>query len=151
MNSNLNYMMPYYNVRIALSFSYSSALINMYKKLSEENAICRSKARDAHIHEQNMMGTQDKIKTLKAKSRARNIRIQELHEELENWTQMVQHLEGQLQQAHELIEDVQAQVQAVADMEAMDAEEDEEEDAEEEKEPEEIGGVSGVELGPGTP
>ena len=29
---------------------------------------------------------------------------------------MVQHLEGQLQQAHELIEDVQAQVQAVVDM-----------------------------------
>ena len=31
---------------------------------------------------------------------------QELQEELENRTQMVQHLEGQLQQAHELIEDV---------------------------------------------
>ena len=64
---------------------------------------------------------------------------------------MVQHLEGQFQQAHELIEDVQAQVQAVADMEAMEAEEDEEEDAEEEEEdPEEIEGVSGVESGPGT-
>ena len=63
---------------------------------------------------------------------------------------MVQHLERQLQQAHELIEDVQAQVQAVADMEAMEAEEDEEEDAEEE-DPKEIGGVSGVEFGPGTP
>ena len=55
-----------------------------------------------------MIGTQDKIKTLKAKSRARKIRIQELQEELENMTQMVQHLEGKLQQAHELIEDVQA-------------------------------------------
>ena len=43
-----------------------------------------------------MMGAQDKVKTLKAKSRARKIRIQELHEELENRTQMVQHLEGQL-------------------------------------------------------
>ena len=98
-----------------------------------------------------MIGAQDKIKTLKAKSRARKIRIQELHEELENWTQMVQHLEGQLHQALELIEDVQAQVQAVADMEAMEAEEDEEEDAEEEEDPEEIEGVSGVESGPGTP
>jgi len=123
-NRNLNYMMPDYNVRKALSFSYSSALINMYEQHREENAICRSKAREAHIHEQNMMGAQDKIKTLKAKSRAKKIRIQELHEELENRTQMVQHLEGQLQQAHELIEDVQAQVQAVADMEAMEAEED---------------------------
>ena len=64
---------------------------------------------------------------------------------------MVQHLERLLQQAHELIEDVQAQVQAVADMEAMEAEEDEEEDAEEEEDPEEIEGVSGVESGPGTP
>ena len=64
-------------------------------------------------------------------------------------TQMVQHLEGQLQQAHELIEDVQAQVQAVADMEAEAAEEESEE--EEEEDPEEIEGVSGVESGPGTP
>ena len=38
-----------------------------------------------------MMGAQDKIKTLKAKSRARKIRIQELHEEPENRIQMVQH------------------------------------------------------------
>ena len=114
--------------------------------------IWRSKAREPHIHEQNMTGAQNKIKTLKTKSRARKIRIQELHEELVNRTQMVQHLEGQLQQAHELIEDVQAQVQAVADMEAMEAEEDEEEDAEEEEEdPEEIEGVLGVESGPGTP
>ena len=96
-NRNLNYMMPDYNVRTALSFSYSSALISMYEQLREENAIWRSKAREAHIHEQNMIGAQDKIKTLKAKSRARKIRIQELHEELENRTQMVQHLEGQLQ------------------------------------------------------
>ena len=149
-NRNMNYMMPDYNVRIALSFSYSSALINMYKQLREENAICRSKARDAHIHEQNMMGAQDKIKNLKAKSRARKIRIQELHEELVNRTQMVQHLEGQLQQAHELIEDVQAQVQAAADMEA-EADEEEPEEEEEEEDPEEIEGVSGVESGPGTP
>ena len=149
MNSNLNYMMPDYNVRKALSFSYSSALINMYEQHREENAICRSKAREAHIQEQNMMGAQDKVKTLKAKSRARKIRIQELQEELENRTQMVQHLEGQLQQALELIEDVQAQVQVVADMEAEVAEEPEEE--EEEEDPEEIEGVSGVESGPGTP
>ena len=115
-NCNLNYMMPDFNVKTAISFRYSSALINMYEQLHEENAIYRSKAREAHIHEQNMTGALDKIKTLKAKSRARKIRIQELHEELENWTQMVQHLEGQLQQAHELIEDVQAQVQPVADM-----------------------------------
>ena len=93
-NRNVNYMMPDYNVKIALSFSYSSALINMYEQLREENAICRSKARDAHIHEQNMMGAHDKIKNLRAKSRARKIRIQELHEELENGTQMVQHLEA---------------------------------------------------------
>ena len=70
-----------------------------------------------------MIGAHNKIKTLKAKSRARKIRIQEKHEELENRTQMVQHLEGQLQQAHELIEDVQTRVQAVADMEAEAAEE----------------------------
>ena len=107
---NLNYMMPDYNVRTALSFSYSSGLINMYEQLREENVIWKSKAREAHIHEQNMIGAQNKIKTLKVKSRARKIRIQELHEELENQTQMVQHLEGQLQQAHELIEDIQAQV-----------------------------------------
>jgi len=147
-NCNLNHMMPDYNDRTALSFSYSSALINMYEQLHEENAIYRSKAREAHIHEQNMTGVLNKIKTLKAKSRARKIRIQELHEELENRTQMVQHLEGQLQQAHELIEDVQAQVQAVADMEAKEYEEDSEE---EEEDPEEIEGVSGVESGLGTP
>ena len=94
MNRNLNYMMLDYNIRTALSFSYSSALINMYEQLCEENAIWRSKAREAHIHEQNMTGAQNKIKILKAKSRARKIRIQELHEELENRTQMVQHLEG---------------------------------------------------------
>ena len=87
----MNYMMPDYNVRTALSFSYSSALINMYEQLREENAICRSKAREAHLHEQHMIVTQDKIKTLKAKSRARKIRIQELHEEPENRIQMVQH------------------------------------------------------------
>ena len=128
--------MPDYNVWTALSFSYSSALINMYEQLREENAICRSKAREAHLHEQHMIGTQDKIKTLKAKSRARKIRIQELHEELENRTQMVQHLEGQLQQAHELIEDVQAQVQAVADMEAEEAEQEDSEEVVEEEDPE---------------
>ena len=82
----MNYMMPDYNVRTALSFSYSSALINMYEQLRKENVICRSKAGEAHIHEQNMTGALDKIKTLKAKSRARKIRIQELHEELENRT-----------------------------------------------------------------
>ena len=64
---------------------------------------------------------------------------------------MVQHLEGQLQQAHEFIEDVQAQVQAVVDMEAEAAEEEPEEEEEEEEDPEEIKGVSGVESGPGTP
>jgi len=47
-----------------------------------------------------------------------------------------------------LTEDVQAQVQAVADMEAEVAEEEESE--EEEEDPEEIEGVSGVESGPGT-
>ena len=62
---------------------------------------------------------------------------------------MVQHLEGQLQQAHEFIEDVQAQVQAVADMEAEAAEEESEEE-EEEEDPEEIEVVSRVESGPGT-
>ena len=90
-NRDLNYMMPDYNVRTALSFSYSSGLINMYEQLCEENAIWRSKAREAHIHEQNMIGAQNKIKTLKAKSTTRKIRIQEVHEELENRTQMVQH------------------------------------------------------------
>jgi len=149
-NRNMNYMMPDYNVKMALSFSYSSGLINMYEQLREENAIWRSKAREAHIHEQNMIGAQNKIKTLKVKSRARKIRIQELHEELENRTQMVQHLQGQLQQAHELIEDIQAQVQAVAEMEAEVAEEESEEE-EEEEDPEEIEGVSGVESRPGTP
>ena len=43
-NCNLNYMMPDYNVRTAISFSYSSALINMYEQLRKENAIWRSKA-----------------------------------------------------------------------------------------------------------
>ena len=47
-----------------------------------------------------------------------------------------------------MTEDVQAQVQAVADMEAEVAEEEESE--EEEEDPEEIEGVSGVESGPGT-
>ena len=56
-NRNMNYMIPDYNVRTALSFSYSSALINMYEQLREENAICRSKAREAHLHEQHMIGT----------------------------------------------------------------------------------------------
>jgi len=32
-NRNMNYMMPDYNVRTALSFSYSSALVNMYEQL----------------------------------------------------------------------------------------------------------------------
>ena len=81
-NCNMNYMMPDYNVRTTLSFSYSSALINMYEQLRKENAIWRSKAREAHLYEQHMIGAQDKIKTLKAKSRARKIRIQELHEEM---------------------------------------------------------------------
>ena len=54
------------------------------------------------------------------------------------------------QQAHELIDDIQAQVQAVADMEAEAAEEESEEE-EEEEDLEEIEGVSGVESGPGTP
>ena len=49
-----------------------------------------------------------------------------------------------------MIEDVQAQVQAVADMEAKAAEEESEEE-EEEEDPEEINGVSGVKSGPGTP
>ena len=52
------------------------------------------------------------------------------------------------EQAHELIEDVHAQVQAVADMEAEAAEEELEE---EEEDSEEFEGVSGVEFGPGTP
>ena len=73
-----------------------------------------------------------------------------MQEELENRTQMVQHLEGQLQQAQEWIEDAQAQVQAAAEMEA-DAAEEEPEEEEEEEDPEEIEGVSGVESGPGTP
>jgi len=93
-NRNLSYMMPDYNVKTAISFSYSSALINQYEQLREENAMCRSKVREAHIHEQNMTSALDKIKTLKAKARARKIRIQELNEELENRTQMVEHLEG---------------------------------------------------------
>ena len=44
-----------------------------------------------------------------------------------------------------MIEDVQAQVQVVADMEAEEAEEEESE--EEEEDPKEIEGVSGVEFG----
>ena len=74
-----------------------------------------------------------------------------MHEELENRTQMVQHLEGQLQQAQEWIEDAQAQVQAAAEMEAEAAKEEPEEEEDEEEDPEEIEGVSGVESGPGTP
>ena len=53
-------------------------MISMYEQLREENAIWRSKTREAHIHEQNIIGVHNKIKTLKAKSRARKIRIQEL-------------------------------------------------------------------------
>ena len=34
-NRNMNYMMPDYNVRTTLSFSYSSALVNMYEQLRE--------------------------------------------------------------------------------------------------------------------
>ena len=49
-----------------------------------------------------------------------------------------------------MIEDVQAQVQAAADME-IEAYEEEPEEEEEEEDPEEIEGVSGVESGPGTP
>ena len=63
---------------------------------------------------------------------------------------MVEHLEGQLQEAHEMVNDVQAQMQALADMAAIEADEDSEEE-EEEEEPEEIQGESGVESGPGTP
>ena len=44
---------------------------------------------------------------------------------------------------------MQAQVQALANMVAIEADEDSEE--EEEEEPEEIQGESGVESGPGTP
>jgi len=152
-NRNLSYMTPDYNIKTAISFSYSSALINQCEKLRKENAICRHKVREAHIHEQNMTSALDKIKTVKAKSRARKIRIQELNEELENRTQMVEHLEGQLQEAHELVNDVQAQVQAIADQAAAEAEEEdpEEEEEEEEEDPEEIQGESGVESGPGTP
>jgi len=47
-----------------------------------------------------------------------------------------------------LIEDVQAQVQATADMEAEAAEEEPEEEEEEEEGPEEIEGVSRVESSP---
>jgi len=121
----------------------------MYEQLREENVECRSQVREAHIRQQNMNDTTDKIRALKAKSHARKLRIQELTVELANRTQMVEHLEGQLQEAHELVNDVQAQVQALADMAAVEAEEDSEE--EEEEEPEEIQGESGVESGPGTP
>jgi len=62
---------------------------------------------------------------------------------------MVEHLEGQLQEAHEMVNDVQAQVQALADMAAVEADEDSEE--EEEEELEEIQGESRVESGPGMP
>ena len=41
-NRNLNYMMPDYNARTALSFRYSTALAHMYKQLREENVECRS-------------------------------------------------------------------------------------------------------------
>ena len=110
---------------------------------------CRSQAHEAHIRQKNMNDTTDKIRALKAKSHERKLRIQELTVELANRTQMVEHLEGQLQEAHGLVNDVQAQVQALADMAAVEAEEDSKE--EEEEEPEEIQGESGVESGPGTP
>ena len=148
-NRNLNYMMPDYNARTALSFRYSTALAHMYEQLREENVECRSQAREAHIRQQNMNDTTDRIRALKAKSHARKLRIQELTAELANRTQMVEHLEGQLQEAHEMVDDVQAQVQALADMAAVEADEDSEE--EEEEELEEIQGESGVESGPGTP
>ena len=57
---------------------------------------CRSQAREAHICQQNMNDTTDRIRALKAKSHARKLRIQELTVELANRTQMVEHLEGQL-------------------------------------------------------
>ena len=66
-NRNLNYMMPDYNVRTAQSFSYSSALINMYEQLREENAICRSKAREAHIHEKKHDGRSGQDQELEGK------------------------------------------------------------------------------------
>ena len=62
---------------------------------------------------------------------------------------MVEHLEGQLQEAHELVNDVQAQVQAMADQAAAEA--DEEDPEEEKEEPKEIHGKSRVESVPGTP
>jgi predicted RNase H-like nuclease (RuvC/YqgF family) len=43
-----------------------------------------------------MNDTMNRIGAVKAKARARKLRIQELNEELENKTQMVEHLEGQL-------------------------------------------------------
>ena len=54
-----------------------------------------------------------------------------------------------MQKAHEMVNDVQAQVQALADMAAVEADEDSEE--EEEEELEEIQGESRVESGPGMP
>ena len=84
-NHNLNYMMPDYNARTALSFRYSTALAHMYDQLREENVECRSQACEAHIHSD-----------LKAKSHVRKLRIQELTAELANRMQMVEHLEGQL-------------------------------------------------------
>jgi len=142
-------MMPDYNARTALSFRYSTSLAHMYEQLHEEDVECRSQAREAHIRQKNMNDTMDKIRALKAKSHARKLRIQELTAELANRTQMVEHLEGQLQEAHELVNDVHAQVQAIADQAAAAA--DEEDPEEEEEEPEEIQGESGVESGPGTP
>ena len=66
-NRNLNYMMPDYNVRTALSFNYSSVLNNMYEQLREENAICRSKAREAHIHEKKHDGRSGQDQELEGK------------------------------------------------------------------------------------
>ena len=100
----------------------------MYEQLREENVECRSQAHETHIRQKNMNDTTDRIRALKAKSHARKLRIQELTVELANRTQMVEHLEGQLQEAHELVNDVQAQVQALADMAAIEADEDSEEE-----------------------
>ena len=41
-NHNLNYMMPDYNPRTALSFRYSMAMSRMYEQLREEIVDCRS-------------------------------------------------------------------------------------------------------------
>ena len=74
-NRNLNYMMPDYNARTALSFRYSTALAHMYEQLREENVECRSHAREAHIRQKNMNDTTDRIRALKTKSHARKLRI----------------------------------------------------------------------------